>query len=356
MESIDCITESGDEQHPQGGGEGHDTLSTETEVGHRDSPSPKEFFFSQVKGGEDRVEEIIAAKLRDMGPRTPPPSPAAARTGSRSCSVETSVSVGLSESSGLLKIPEDCVVNSKALPPQEAATHSLFLTPARVDQLQGAHLRSSHALFLTHARVDNTPRRTSRSSRRKWSTSSTAPSTGRCRRPATSKRWTRCRWTTRGARCSSRARKRTRTLEPRGREPRASPCPLSVGVAAHMPLEPSLNPKGDIAYTNYVADQMEKGALAVCGVTKDFTYGANVPCTSVLVDVASATTSERRRRTESPPLFLRRPPLRDYPRVPESTREYPRVPESTREYPRVPESTSRSPLRCRPSSRSNDTS
>ena len=26
---------------------------------------------------------------------------------------------------------------------------------------------------------------------------------------------------------------------------------------------------------------MEKGALAVCGVTKDFTYGANVPCTSV---------------------------------------------------------------------------
>ena len=48
-----------------------------------------------------------------------------------------------------------------------------------------------------------------------------------------------------------------------------------------MPLEPSLNPKGDIAYTNYVADQMEKGALAVCGVTKDFTYGANVPCTSV---------------------------------------------------------------------------
>lgn len=29
---------------------------------------------------------------------------------------------------------------------------------------------------------------------------------------------------------------------------------------------------------------MEKGALAVCGVTKDFTYGANVPCTSVLVD------------------------------------------------------------------------
>ena len=78
-------------------------------------------------------------------------------------------------------------------------------------------------------------------------------------------------------------------LGTRGREPRVSPCPLSLGVAAHMPLEPSLNPKGDIAYTNYVADQMEKGALAVCGVTKDFTYGANVPCTSVLVDVAGAT-------------------------------------------------------------------
>ena len=75
MESIDCITESGDEQHPQGGGEGHDTLSTETEVGHRDSPAPKEFFFSQVKGGEDRVEEIIAAKLRDMGSSHPPLPP-----------------------------------------------------------------------------------------------------------------------------------------------------------------------------------------------------------------------------------------------------------------------------------------
>lgn len=43
---------------------------------------------------------------------------------------------------------------------------------------------------------------------------------------------------------------------------------LLSGVAAHMPLEPTLNPKGDTAYTNYVADQMEKGALAVCGVTK----------------------------------------------------------------------------------------
>lgn len=56
------------------------------------------------------------------------------------------------------------------------------------------------------------------------------------------------------------------------------------GVAAHVPLEPQLNPQGDTSYTNYVAEQMEKGALAVCGVTKDFTYGANVPCTSVLCD------------------------------------------------------------------------
>ena len=59
---------------------------------------------------------------------------------------------------------------------------------------------------------------------------------------------------------------------------------LLSGVAAHVPLEPMLNPQGDTSYTNYVAEQMEKGALAVCGVTKDFTYGANVPCTSVLVD------------------------------------------------------------------------
>ncbi|KAL3916803.1 MAG: hypothetical protein SGPRY_006665, partial [Prymnesium sp.] len=59
---------------------------------------------------------------------------------------------------------------------------------------------------------------------------------------------------------------------------------LLSGVAAHVPHEMALNPAGDTSYTNYVAEQLEKGALAVCGVTKDFTYGANVPCTSVLVD------------------------------------------------------------------------
>ena len=59
---------------------------------------------------------------------------------------------------------------------------------------------------------------------------------------------------------------------------------LLSGVAAHVPHEVQLNPQGDTSYTNYVAEQLEKGALAVCGVTKDFTYGANVPCTSVLVD------------------------------------------------------------------------
>ena len=59
---------------------------------------------------------------------------------------------------------------------------------------------------------------------------------------------------------------------------------LLSGVAAHVPLEQALNPQGDTSYTNYVAEQMEKGTLAVCGVTKDFTYGANVPCTSVYVD------------------------------------------------------------------------
>jgi hypothetical protein len=59
---------------------------------------------------------------------------------------------------------------------------------------------------------------------------------------------------------------------------------LLSGVAAHMPHDATLNPAGDTSYTNYVAEQMENGKLAVCGVTKDFTYGANVPCTSVLVD------------------------------------------------------------------------
>ena len=53
---------------------------------------------------------------------------------------------------------------------------------------------------------------------------------------------------------------------------------LPVG---HMPLEPALNPGGRHRLHNYVAEQMEKGVA--CGVTKDFTYGANVPYV-VLVD------------------------------------------------------------------------
>lgn len=40
----------------------------------------------KVKGGEDRIEEIVAAKMRDMG---------------------------LAEKTGVLKIPEHCVVNSR---------------------------------------------------------------------------------------------------------------------------------------------------------------------------------------------------------------------------------------------------
>ena len=40
---------------------------------------------------------------------------------------------------------------------------------------------------------------------------------------------------------------------------------LLSGVAAHMPHDNSLNPAGDTSYTNYVADQMENGKLAVCG-------------------------------------------------------------------------------------------
>merc|ERR1711871_78170 len=61
------------------------------------------------------------------------------------------------------------------------------------------------------------------------------------------------------------------------------------GVGAYTPYDEKLNPRGNTTYTNYVSEQMEKGSLAVCGVTKDFTYGANVPCTSVLLDKAFST-------------------------------------------------------------------
>lgn len=111
---------------------------------------------------------------------------------------------------------------------------------------------------------------------------------------------------------------------------------LLAGVGAHAPHSAAVNPQGNTSYTHYVSEQMEKGALAVCAVTKvraggrgtwhcrlvvragmrlrpppswppavslclhvrarrpccaqDFTYGANVPCTSVLVDKAFSST------------------------------------------------------------------
>ena len=143
----------------------------------------------KVKGGEDRVEEIIASKLRDAG---------------------------ISESAGTLKIPEHCIVNSRA--------HLRKYAGAEIaEEFDGSFIRNPPApgefKKVAMLPVDET-----------WSAL------------------------------------------------------LLSGVAAHMPHDHSLNPVGDTSYTNYVADQMENGKLAVCGVTKDFTYGANVPCTSVLVD------------------------------------------------------------------------
>jgi len=143
----------------------------------------------KVKGGEDRVEEIVSAKLREMG---------------------------LSESAGAVKIPEHCVVNSRAHLRKYAGNEV-------ADEMDGSFIR-------------NPP------GQQEFKKVSTLP---------VDETWAAL---------------------------------LLSGVAAHMPHDSTLNPAGDISYTNYVADQMEAGKLAVCGVTKDFTYGANVPCTSVLVD------------------------------------------------------------------------
>jgi|EP00900_Chrysochromulina_parva_P021257 hypothetical protein len=144
----------------------------------------------KVKGGEDRIEEIVSAKLREMG---------------------------LSEGAGPgVKIPEHCVVNSRA--------HLRKYAGAQVaEEMDGGFIRippsNAELKEVGALPVDET-----------WAAL------------------------------------------------------LLAGVAAHMPHDPVLNPAGDISYTNYVANKMEHGQLAVCGVTKDFTYGANVPCTSVLVD------------------------------------------------------------------------
>ena len=144
----------------------------------------------KVKGGEDRVEEIIAAKLRDCG---------------------------LSEAAGgAIKIPEHCVVNSRAHLRKYAGQ-------GVAEEFDGSFVRNPPAP-------------------QEFKAVATLP---------VDEQWSAL---------------------------------LLSGVAAHMPHDATLNPAGDTSYTNYVAEQMESGKLAVCGVTKDFTYGANVPCTSVLVD------------------------------------------------------------------------
>jgi hypothetical protein len=43
---------------------------------------------------------------------------------------------------------------------------------------------------------------------------------------------------------------------------------LLAGVGAHAPHSAAVNPQGNTSYTHYVSEQMEKGALAVCAVTK----------------------------------------------------------------------------------------
>lgn len=144
----------------------------------------------KVKGGEDRVDEIIASKLRDAG---------------------------ISESTGGLKIPEHCVVNSRAHLRKYAGTE-------KAEELGDGHFIRNPPAQADFKKVATLP---------------------------VDETWAAL---------------------------------LLSGVAAHMPHDLSLNPAGDTSYTNYVAEQMEGGKLAVCGVTKDFTYGANVPCTSVLVD------------------------------------------------------------------------
>ena len=143
----------------------------------------------KVKGGEDRVEEIIAAKLRDAG---------------------------ISDSASSVKIPEHCVVNSRAHLRKYAGQ-------GVAEEFDGSFVRNPPAP-------------------QEFKAVATLP---------VDEQWSAL---------------------------------LLSGVAAHMPHDATLNPAGDTSYTNYVAEQMESGKLAVCGVTKDFTYGANVPCTSVLVD------------------------------------------------------------------------
>jgi len=179
----------------------------------------------KVKGGEDRVEEIIAGKMRDFGISESAGARRAIRRNSAQFVSRTSRAL-LARSSdarlrppGGLKIPEHCVVNSRA----HLKKYAEGLTKAELEEYDGSFFRSAPTRQDFKA-VDALP------------------------------------------------------VED------VNKMLLVAGVAAHMPYAADLNPQGDTSYTNYVAEQMEGGKLAVCGVTKDFTYGANVPCTSVLVD------------------------------------------------------------------------
>jgi hypothetical protein len=185
----------------------------------------------KVKGGEDRVEEIIAGKMRDFGiSESAGARRAIRRDSARAIRRNSSRAILLAHFSrppltrllrppGGLKIPEHCVVNSRA----HLKKYAEGLTKAELEEYDGSFFRSAPTRQDFKA-VDALP------------------------------------------------------VED------VNKMLLVAGVAAHMPYAADLNPQGDTSYTNYVAEQMEGGKLAVCGVTKDFTYGANVPCTSVLVD------------------------------------------------------------------------
>ena len=163
----------------------------------------------KVKGGEDRVEEIIAGKMRDFGISESAGARRAIRRDSAQFVSRTSRAL-LAPSSdarlrppGGLKIPEHCVVNSRA----HLKKYAEGLTKAELEEYDGSFFRSAPTRQDFKA-VDALP------------------------------------------------------VED------VNKMLLVAGVAAHMPYAADLNPQGDTSYTNYVAEQMEKGALAVCGVTK----------------------------------------------------------------------------------------
>ena len=159
----------------------------------------------KVKGGEDRVEEIIAAKMRDMNVA----------------------------SVGAIKIPEHCIVNSRAHMSKYCKEKNL------IGDYDGAFFRNlpSQSEFkkVRALLVDANPKPHPNPNPNPSPNPSPSPHPNQVHALLVDEKWQML---------------------------------LLSGVAAHVPLEPALNPQGDTSYTNYVAEQMEKGALAVCGVTK----------------------------------------------------------------------------------------